>query len=118
MPIKSYLMNYYQINDNAFCYAHYVPRKKDPVTSHINTIMDYYTFLLVSGYLRTIICTRAINLLVQKYDRMKSLMDYVLSRRNKTDYWRNLPVIGFLLIGPSSQQEGEVSLSSYFCLKP
>ncbi|WP_394803707.1 alpha-L-rhamnosidase-related protein [Niabella hibiscisoli] len=59
---QSYLMNYYLTNDNGTVKRTTLSlRGKDPVTSHINTIMDYtlYWFL---GY-TTITCTAAMRLL-------------------------------------------------------
>ncbi|MBS1656383.1 MAG: alpha-rhamnosidase, partial [Bacteroidetes bacterium] len=50
---QSYLMNYYLMNDNAtVTRTMYALRGKDPVTSHINTIMDYtfYWFLGIYDY--------------------------------------------------------------------
>lgn len=80
---QSYLMNYYQINDNAsVTRTMYALRGKDPVTSHINTIMDY-TFYWFLGIYDYYLYSGDKTFLVQNYDRMKSLMDYVLSRRNK-----------------------------------
>lgn len=80
---QSYLMNYYLMNDNGTVNrTMYALRGKDPVTGHINTIMDYtfYWFMGVSDYY---LYTGDKTFIMQNYDRMKSLMDYVLGRRNK-----------------------------------
>ena len=57
-------------------------RGKDPVTSHINTIMDYtfYWFLSIYDYYQY---TGDKTFIKQFYPRMQSLMDYCLSRRDK-----------------------------------
>jgi len=81
--IQSYLMNYYLFFD-----THTVGRTinllrgKDPVTSHINTIMDYtfYWFLSVYDYYQY---TGDRHFIQQLYPKMASMMDYVLGRTNK-----------------------------------
>jgi len=57
-------------------------RGKDPVTSHINTILDYtfYWFISVYDYY---LYTGDATFIKQFYPRMQSMMDYCLSRRNK-----------------------------------
>ncbi|WP_447642941.1 MULTISPECIES: alpha-L-rhamnosidase-related protein [Chitinophagaceae] len=87
---QSYLMNYYLMNDDATVRRTiYALRGKDPVTSHINTIMDYtfYWFLSVYDYY---LYTGDKSFLVENYDRMKTLMDYVLSRRYKNGFVEGL----------------------------
>lgn len=78
--IQSYLMNYYLFFDSD-CVKRtiWLLRGKDPVTSHINTIMDYtfYWFQSVYDYY---MYTGDRDFLVQLYPRMKSLMAYVLGR--------------------------------------
>lgn len=79
---QSYLMNYYSYFDNATVERTMLAlRGKDPVTAHINTIMDYtlYWFLGIYDYY---LYTGDKRFIGQHYDRMRSLMDYVLSRRN------------------------------------
>jgi alpha-L-rhamnosidase len=57
-------------------------RGKDPVTGHINTIMDY-TFYWFLGIYDYYLYTGDRDFIKQFYPRMQSLMDYVLGRRNK-----------------------------------
>ena len=79
---QSYLMNYYLFFDSpSVSRTTFALRGKDPVTSHINTIMDYtfYWFLGIYDYYQY---TGNKELIEQLYPRMKSLMDYCLSRRN------------------------------------
>lgn len=88
---QSYLMNYYLMNDNGTVKrTMYALRGKDPVTAHINTIMDYtlYWFLGVYDYY---LYTGDKEFVQQNYDRMKSLMDFVLARRNKNGLLEGLP---------------------------
>ncbi|QES90941.1 Bacterial alpha-L-rhamnosidase [Rhizosphaericola mali] len=80
---QSYLMNYYLMNDNETVKrTMYALRGKDPVTSHINTIMDYTFYWFLSFY-DYYMFTGDKTFLVNNYDRMKTLMDYVVARRNK-----------------------------------
>lgn len=80
--IQSYLMNYYLRFDNA-CVRRTIRqlRGKDPVTAHINTIMDYtfYWFKSISDYY---LYTADINFIREIYPRMQTMMDYVLARTN------------------------------------
>jgi alpha-L-rhamnosidase len=79
---QSYLMNYYLFFDSpSVSRTIFALRGKDPVTSHINTIMDYtfYWFMGVYDYYQY---TGNKQLIEQLYPRMKSLMEYCLSRRN------------------------------------
>lgn len=79
---QSYLMNYYLFFDSASVErTMLLLRGKDPVTSHINTIMDYtlYWFISVYDYYQY---TGDVKFIKQFYPRMVSLMDYCLGRRN------------------------------------
>lgn len=80
---QSYLMNYYLFFDSPTVTRTLLAlRGKDPVTSHINTIMDYtfYWFLGINDYYQY---TGDKLFLHQVFPRMQSLMDFCLSRRNK-----------------------------------
>jgi alpha-L-rhamnosidase len=80
---QSYLMNYYLYFDNETVKrTTYALRGKDPVTGHVNTIMDY-TFFWFLGIYDYYLYTGDENFIAQNYGRMKTLMDYVLARRNK-----------------------------------
>jgi len=78
--LQSYLMNYYLFFDgDEVKRTTWLLRGKDPVTSHVNTIMDYtfFWFLGVYDYYKY---TGDAAFVRQLYPRMQSLMDYVLSR--------------------------------------
>lgn len=80
---QSYLMNYYLFFDTPTVERTLAAlRGKDPVTSHINTIMDY-TFYWFLGIYDYYLYTGNKEFIRQYYPRMKSLMEFVLSRRNK-----------------------------------
>lgn len=88
---QSYLMNYYLYFDSPTVERTMAAlRGKDPVTGHINTIMDYtfYWFLGIYDYYRY---TGDKTFIQNFYPRMQSLMDYVLSRRNKEGLLEGLP---------------------------
>ena len=88
---QSYLMNYYLMNDNeTVTRTMYALRGKDPVTGHINTIMDY-TFYWFLGIYDYYLYSGDKSFIIQNYDRMKSLMDYVQGRRNKDSLLEGLP---------------------------
>jgi alpha-L-rhamnosidase len=87
---QSYLMNYYLFFDSPSVTRTLLAlRGKDPVTSHINTIMDYtfYWFLGIYDYYQY---TGDKTFIQQFYPRMQSLMDYCLGRRNKNGLMEGL----------------------------
>ncbi|MBO0356677.1 alpha-rhamnosidase [Hymenobacter sp. BT186] len=80
---QSYLMNYYLYFDTPTVNrTTFALRGKDPVTSHVNTIMDY-TFYWFIGIYDAYQYTGDKTVVTQLYPRMQSLMDYCLARRNK-----------------------------------
>lgn len=88
---QSFLMNYYLFNDSPSVERTlFSLRGKDPVTSHINTIMDY-TFYWFLGIYDYYLFTGNETFIRQNYDRMQSLMNYVLGRRNKDGLLEGLP---------------------------
>lgn len=81
--IQSYLMNYYLFFDNeSVKRTIWLLRGKDPITSHLNTILDYTFFWFLSVYDYYLYSGDA-HFVKQLYPRMRSLMDYVLSRTNE-----------------------------------
>ncbi len=78
--IQSYLMNYYLRFDTE-CVKRTIRqlRGKDPVTAHVNTIMDYtfYWFKSIHDYYQY---TGDAAFVCEMWPRMVTLMDYVLSR--------------------------------------
>ncbi len=88
---QSYLMNYYLYFDSPTVERTMAAlRGKDPVTGHINTIMDY-TFYWFLGIYDYYLYTGDTTFIQQYYPRMQSLMDYVLGRRNKDGLLQGLP---------------------------
>lgn len=81
--VQSYLMNYYLFFDSPTVKrTTRLLRGKDPVTAHINTIMDYtlYWFIGIYDYY---LYTGDKEFVKEIYPKMQTLMDYVLSRTNK-----------------------------------
>jgi len=88
---QSYLMNYYLYFDQPTVKRTlYALRGKDPVTSHINTIMDYsfYWFMGVKDYFEYSGDSALVKTI---YPKMVTLMDYCLSRRDKDGFMEGLP---------------------------
>ena len=88
---QSYLMNYYLYFDSGTVTRTIMElRGKDPVTGHVNTIMDYtfYWFLSIYDYY---LYTGDKTFIEQYYPRMQSLMQYCLGRRNKDGLMEGLP---------------------------
>ena len=78
--IQSYLMNYYlRFDSEAVKRTIRQLRGKDPVTAHVNTILDYtfYWFNALGDYC---LYTGDDNFIREVYPRAKTLMDYVLGR--------------------------------------
>ena len=80
--IQSYLMNYYLRFDSE-CVKRTIRqlRGKDPVTAHINTIMDY-TFYWFKSILDYYLYTADVAFVREMWPRMVTMMDYVLCRTN------------------------------------
>jgi hypothetical protein len=114
---QSYLMNYYLFFDSPTVERTLLAlRGKDPVTSHINTIMDYtfYWFLGIYDYYQYTGDKKFIN---QFYPRMQSLMEFCLSRRNKNGMMEGLPGDWvFIDWAEGLSKKGEVSFEQLlFC---
>ncbi len=89
--VQSYLMNYYLFFDSPTVKrTTRLLRGKDPVTAHINTIMDYtlYWFNAIYDYY---LYTGDKEFVKEIYPGMQSLMDYVLGRTNKDGMLEGMP---------------------------
>ncbi|MFV0564740.1 MAG: alpha-L-rhamnosidase C-terminal domain-containing protein [Flavobacteriaceae bacterium] len=83
---QSYLMNYYLFFDSQSVERTLLAlRGKDPVTAHINTIMDYslYWFMGIYDYY---LYTGDTKFITTFYPRIKTLMEYCLGRRNQNGF--------------------------------
>ena len=89
--IQSYLMNYYLRFDTE-CVKRTIRqlRGKDPVTDHVNTIMDY-TFYWFKSILDYYQYTGDTTFIREIYPRMVTLMDYCIVRTNTNGLMEGLP---------------------------
>ncbi|WP_316800573.1 alpha-rhamnosidase [Pedobacter frigidisoli] len=88
---QSYLMNYYSFFDAPTVKRTLLAQRgKDPVTAHINTIMDYsfYWFLGIYDYYKF---TGDQKFVQDVYPRMQSLMTYIDGRKNKNGLLEWMP---------------------------
>lgn len=88
---QSYLMNYYSFFDAPTVKRTLLAQRgKDPVTAHINTIMDYsfYWFLGIYDYYKY---TGDKKFVQDIYPRMQSLMTYINGRKNKNGLLEWMP---------------------------
>lgn len=88
---QSYLMNYYSFFDAPTVKRTLLAQRgKDPVTAHINTIMDYsfYWFLGIYDYYKF---TGDKKFVQDIYPRMHSLMTYIDGRKNKNGLLEWMP---------------------------
>lgn len=81
--VQSFLMNYYLFGDYDGCRdTLWSVRGKDPVTMHLNGIMDY-TFYWVDAVERYRLYSGDANIARQIYGRMKTLMDFAIGRLDR-----------------------------------
>jgi len=84
--VQNYLLNYYLYFDKEINKRTIIAlRGKDPVESHINTILDYSFYWIISIY-DYYIYTGDIRFIKQIYPKMITLMDFCLNRRNKNGF--------------------------------
>lgn len=83
---QSYLMNYYLFFDSPSVERTLLAlRGKEPVTAHINTIMDYSLYWFVGIY-DYYLYTGDTKFIETFYPRMKTLMEFCLNRRNESGF--------------------------------
>lgn len=84
--IQSYLMNYYLRFDSATVKRTIRQlRGKGPVTSHVNTILDY-TFYWFNSIYDYYLYTGDIEFIHEMYPKMEELMEYVLGRLDANSF--------------------------------
>ncbi len=114
---QSYLMNYYSFFDAPTVKRTLLAQRgKDPVTAHINTIMDYsfYWFLGIYDYYKF---TGDQKFVEEIYPRMKTLMTYIDGRKNKNGLLEWMPGDWiFIDWADKLSKDGEVSFEQLlFC---
>jgi hypothetical protein len=114
---QSFLMNYYLFFDSPSVSRTLLAlRGKDPVSSHINTIMDY-TFYWFLGIYDYYLYTGDQTFIRQFYPRMQSLIDFCLQRRNSNGMLEGLAGDWvFIDWADGLSKQGEVSFEQLlFC---
>jgi len=113
---QSYLMNYYLFFDSPTVTRTLgALRGKDPVTGHINTIMDY-TFYWFLGIYDYYMYTGDETFIRAFYPRMQSLMEYCLGRRNANGMMEGLSGDWVYVDWAPLEKKGEVSFEQLlFC---
>ncbi|MFW5699620.1 MAG: amylo-alpha-1,6-glucosidase, partial [Bacteroidota bacterium] len=107
--IQSYLMNYYLFFDTEVNKRTMIAlRGKDPIKTHINTILDYSLYWLISfkDYYEY---TGDASFLVEMYPKMKTMMDFILERRNEKGFLQGLPGDWVFIDWADISKEGEIS---------
>jgi len=114
---QSFRMNYYLFFDAPTVTRTLLAlRGKDPVSSHINTIMDY-TFYWFLGIYDYYLYTGDRSFIQQFYPRMQSLINFCLQRRDKDGMLEGLPGDWvFIDWADGLSKQGEVSFEQLlFC---
>jgi alpha-L-rhamnosidase len=113
---QSFLMNYYSFFDKEVCKRTMIAlRGKDPIVTHINTIVDYSFFWFLSLY-DYYLFTGDLEFLKQNYSRMLSLMDFCIKRTNKNGMVEALPGDWIFIDWANMNKKGEVSAEQIlFC---
>jgi len=114
---QSYLMNYYlNFDSESVKRTMLALAGKEPVTSHINTIMDYsfYWFLGIFDYY---LYSGDAQFVKTFYPKMQRLMEFCLGRRNESGFMEGLPGDWvFIDWAEGLSKQGEVSFEQLlFC---
>ncbi|MCM8711891.1 hypothetical protein M2651_12875 [Clostridium sp. SYSU_GA19001] len=113
---QSFLMNYYCFFNNEVCKRTMIAlRGKDPIVSHINTILDYSFFWFLSLY-DYYLYTGDFEFLRQNYSKMLTLMIFCLNRTNNSGMVEGLPGDWVFIDWADMDKRGEVSAEQIlFC---
>ncbi|MBB6637175.1 amylo-alpha-1,6-glucosidase [Cohnella thailandensis] len=106
---QSFLMNYYSFFDQEVAKRTLVAlRGKDPVVMHMNTILDYslYWFTGIYDYYQY---TGDLEFVRSQYDRMVTLMDFCLGRRNENGMMEGIGEDWVFVDWADLDNKGEVS---------
>ncbi len=88
---QSYLMNYYSFFDKAVVQRTILALfGKLPVKTHINHIMDYSFYWIMSFY-DYYLYTGDLTFIVDNFDKITALIEFCLSRRNEAGFMEGLP---------------------------
>lgn len=107
---QSFLLNYYVFFDEAVNRRTLTAlRGKDPVTGHINTIMDY-SFFWILGLYDHYLYTGDLEFIRQNYFKMLTLIEFCLKRRNTQGMMEGLPEDWVFIDWADFDTRGEVSV--------
>lgn len=106
---QSFLMNYYSFFDqDAVKRTLIALRGKDPIKSHLNTILDYSLYWFVSIY-DYYMYSGDIEFVKGQYENMVSLMDFCLNRRNENGMMEGIESDWVFVDWADLDNRGEVS---------
>jgi hypothetical protein len=106
---QCYLMNYYLFFDKEINKRTIIAlRGKDPVETHINTILDY-SFFWFSGIYDYYIYTGDANFIKQIYPKMLTLMDFCIKRTNSSGFVEGLKDDWVFVDWAQIDKKGELS---------
>lgn len=115
---QSYLMNYYLFFDSSSVERTLIAlRGKEPVTAHVNTIMDYSLYWFVGIY-DYYLYTGDTSFIKTFYPRIKTLMEFCLGRRNENGFLE--PLEGdwvFIDWADGLPKKGEVSFEQMLLVR-
>lgn len=106
---QSFLMNYYSFFDHDVVKRTLIAlRGKEPIVTHINTILDYslYWFTGIYDYY---LHTGDVKFVKSQYDSMVSLMDFCLGRRNTEGMMEGIEEDWVFIDWADIDKRGEVS---------
>lgn len=106
---QSFLMNYYSFFDKEVAKRTLIAlRGKEPVMAHINTILDYslYWFIGIYDYY---LHTGDKEFVLSQYEKMVSLMDFCLGRRNDQQMMEGIEKDWVFVDWAEIDNRGEVS---------
>lgn len=106
---QSFLMNYYSFFDVEVAKRTLIAlRGKDPVTSHINTILDYSLYWFISLY-DYYYHTGDLEFIENNFESMVSLMDFCLKRENENGFLEGIDEDWVFVDWADIDNTGEVS---------
>jgi hypothetical protein len=107
--IQSFLMNYYSFFDSPVVRRTLLAvRGKDPIATHLNLIMDY-SFYWFIGLYDYYLYTGDQSFIIQNYNKMYSLIEFCLNRRNSNGLMEKKPGDWVFVDWGEMDNDGEVS---------
>ncbi|MDD6210141.1 MAG: alpha-L-rhamnosidase C-terminal domain-containing protein [Bacteroidales bacterium] len=115
--LQSYLMNFYTFFDeDVNTRTLWGLRGHDPVTTHINTILDYSFYWMIGIYYHYLYTGDA-SFIKQIYPRMLGTMNFCLNRLNENGLAEGLPGDWVFIDWAPIDKEGEVSFEQLLLIQ-